>query len=168
MANLTPEAGWDDVLQLETTTRAVGGAGGVMNAQAQALLNRIEQLRQDVSALGGGGRNHITEIVVPSGEGDGYNELEIDYLDGDYFTVEYSGDITAFTFINLPDSDTPITLMINLNMLGSGHTIDWPGSFMWQNGTIPTPDNNDLLALTSFNGGSTWFASLGLDFRAPA
>lgn len=41
MANLTPTAGWDDVPQLETTTPALGGAGAVMNSQAQALVNRF-------------------------------------------------------------------------------------------------------------------------------
>jgi hypothetical protein len=44
MANLTPTPAWTDVFQLETTTPALGGAGGVMNAQAQALLNRVTAL----------------------------------------------------------------------------------------------------------------------------
>lgn len=42
--NATP--GWDPVLQLETDTPALGGPGGPMNAQAQALLNNIAMLRQ--------------------------------------------------------------------------------------------------------------------------
>ena len=41
MANLTPASSNDPVFQLETTTLALGGAGQVMNAQAQALLNRL-------------------------------------------------------------------------------------------------------------------------------
>lgn len=44
MTNLTPTPGWDSVPQLEETTVAIGGPGGIMNAQAQALLNRTEQL----------------------------------------------------------------------------------------------------------------------------
>lgn len=44
MTNLTPNAGWDDVPQLETTTKAMGGPSGPMNLQAQALLNRTERL----------------------------------------------------------------------------------------------------------------------------
>lgn len=47
MANLTPTAGWDNVPQLETTTLATGGAGGPMNTQAQALLNRTEKLNAE-------------------------------------------------------------------------------------------------------------------------
>lgn len=44
MANLTPVNSFDDVIQLETTDVAIGGAGGIMNAQAQALLNRTAYL----------------------------------------------------------------------------------------------------------------------------
>ena len=47
MTNLTPNAGWDDVPQLETTTKALGGPSGPMNLQAQALLNRTEALNPD-------------------------------------------------------------------------------------------------------------------------
>lgn len=45
MANLTETATFDaNVFQLETTTAALGGPGGVMNSQAQALANRTQYL----------------------------------------------------------------------------------------------------------------------------
>lgn len=44
MANLTAASTWDNVLQLETTDQAIGGAGGTMNKQAQSLLNRTQYL----------------------------------------------------------------------------------------------------------------------------
>jgi len=40
MANLTPVVSFDDVYQLETTDLALGGAGQIMNEQAQKLANR--------------------------------------------------------------------------------------------------------------------------------
>lgn len=46
MTNLTSTPGWDAVPQLETTTLALGGPGGPMNSQAQALLNRTELLKK--------------------------------------------------------------------------------------------------------------------------
>lgn len=49
MTNLVPTPGMDPVFQLEISTVALGGPGGVMNAQAQALLNRTEYLN---NALG--------------------------------------------------------------------------------------------------------------------
>lgn len=45
MTNLTPNPGWSDVPQVETTTQLLGGAGGPLNAQAQALLNRTAALQ---------------------------------------------------------------------------------------------------------------------------
>ena len=44
MANLTESSTWDTVYQLESTDQALGGAGGTMNRQAQALLNRTKYL----------------------------------------------------------------------------------------------------------------------------
>lgn len=51
MANLTPVPGLDSVPQLETNTRALGGPGGPMNTQAQALLNRSEYLNEKVVSV---------------------------------------------------------------------------------------------------------------------
>jgi len=45
VSNLIPSPGWSDVVQLELLTRAKGGPGGEANAQAQALLNRLELLK---------------------------------------------------------------------------------------------------------------------------
>lgn len=48
MSNLTPSTtpGWDPVPELETSTLALGGPGGPMNSQAQALLDRTESIAQ--------------------------------------------------------------------------------------------------------------------------
>lgn len=52
MANLTPVSSDDSVIQLETTTLALGGPGGPMNQQAQALLNKITYLKGIVDTKG--------------------------------------------------------------------------------------------------------------------
>lgn len=43
--NLAATAGWDDVPQWEHDTPLLGGPGGQMNAQAQALMNRMQAVR---------------------------------------------------------------------------------------------------------------------------
>lgn len=48
--NLAATAGWDSVPQWERDTPLLGGAGGQMNAQAQALANRVESMRYAISA----------------------------------------------------------------------------------------------------------------------
>lgn len=45
--DLIPTAEWSDVPQLSAVARALGGTGGPMNAQAQALLNRFSYLEGD-------------------------------------------------------------------------------------------------------------------------
>lgn len=52
MANLTPTPGLDPVVQLETDTPALAGPGGIMNAQAQALLNRAAYFEQNAAFKG--------------------------------------------------------------------------------------------------------------------
>ena len=45
MTNLTAVPGFTPVPELETSTLALGGPGGPMNSQAQALLNQVSNLR---------------------------------------------------------------------------------------------------------------------------
>lgn len=46
MTNLVGTAGWDAIPQIETADQLVGGPGGKLNQQAQALLNYASALRQ--------------------------------------------------------------------------------------------------------------------------
>jgi len=47
MTDLTPVPSFDPVVQLETTTLALGGVSGPMNFQAQSLLNRTQFLYEE-------------------------------------------------------------------------------------------------------------------------
>lgn len=65
MTNLTPISSFDPVVQLETSTPALGGPGGPMNQQAQALLNRdayIDGYQAFYSALKGISANEWAAI----------------------------------------------------------------------------------------------------------
>lgn len=87
MANLTPVASWDNVPQLETTTLALGGPGGPMNSQAQAILNRfayfgtaagatkINYLYGTVAAKLGEWKSPIDESAVGDGVADDTSEI---------------------------------------------------------------------------------------------
>jgi len=46
--NLTPSASWSDVPKLSAVARALGGTGGPMNAQAEALAARTEKLKNTI------------------------------------------------------------------------------------------------------------------------
>ncbi|WP_186113266.1 hypothetical protein [Burkholderia gladioli] len=64
MTNLTPTPGWDSVPLLEAATKAMGGAGGAMNSQAQALLNRTEALNPANQIDNGGILGDISAWVL--------------------------------------------------------------------------------------------------------
>lgn len=53
MADLTATSSWDAVPQLETITIAIAGPGGVMNSQAQALINRTQFLNDQQTTQAG-------------------------------------------------------------------------------------------------------------------
>ena len=50
MANITPVDNWSDIPQIEQTDYVLGGEGQVANQQAQALANRIENLKNTVTS----------------------------------------------------------------------------------------------------------------------
>ena len=86
MANLTPVNSFDNVIRLETNTIALGGVGGIMNAQAQALLNRTAYLKGVYDALtamiGAVDGNGIAPLVngkVPSANLPSYVDDVLEY-----------------------------------------------------------------------------------------
>lgn len=62
MTNLVPVATFDDVPQIEVSTALLGGPGGPMNAQAQALANRTQKLKNDFSSV----TSHLGRVSAAS------------------------------------------------------------------------------------------------------
>ena len=86
MANLTPVNSFDNVIQLETNTIALGGVGGIMNAQAQALLNRTAYLKgvydaliAMIGAMDGNGIAPLVNGKVPSANLPSYVDDVLEY-----------------------------------------------------------------------------------------
>lgn len=50
MANIIPVDNWSDIPQIEQTDYVLGGEGQIANQQAQALANRIENLKNTVTS----------------------------------------------------------------------------------------------------------------------
>jgi hypothetical protein len=92
MTNLTSTPSWDAVPQLETVTLAVGGPGGIMNAQAQALLNRVDYLKAlgaasvaDYGIKGDGTTDNSAAIVAMFAALDsGGTPYQVNFPKGDY------------------------------------------------------------------------------------
>lgn len=88
---------------------------------------------------------------------------------GDYFTLSLTANVTSITFSNLPASGKAQTIMVEVKQDATGsRTATWPSSFKWAGGSagvLSTAANSvDVLALTTFDQGTTWRATLAKAF----
>lgn len=95
--------------------------------------------------------------------------IAIDCALGDYFTLAATGNMTSFTFSNLPASGKAQTIMVRITQDATGSRVaTWPSSFKWAGGSVgvlSTAANSvDVLAITTFNQGTSWIATLAKAF----
>lgn len=114
-------------------------------------------------ATGGGtGRKTATAITSVG------NVLTVDHALGDYFTLALSEDITSWSITNLPGSGFGTTLMFRITQDSTPRTVAWPASFLWAGGVagaVSTGSGDvDVLAITTFDNGTTWMATLAKEF----
>jgi len=111
---------------------------------------------------GGGSDRTTASALATSGS------VDIDYALGDYFTLALSGAVTTFTFSNLPGAGKGATLMIRITQDSTPRTVGWPASFKWAGGVpgaVSTGSGEvDVLAITTFDNGTTWQATLAKAF----
>jgi hypothetical protein len=94
--------------------------------------------------------------------------VAIDLALGDYFTLALAGNVTTFTFSNLPGSGKGASIMVQITQDSTPRTVGYPASFTWAGGTPGTVSTGsgdvDVLALTTFDNGTTWRATLVNEF----
>lgn len=90
--------------------------------------------------------------------------VAINYALGDYFTLALAGNVSTFTFSNLPGSGLPASIMVRITQDSTPRTVGWPASFKWPGGVPGVVSTGsgavDVLALTTFDNGTTWQATL--------
>lgn len=90
--------------------------------------------------------------------------VAVDAALGDYFTLALAGNVSTFTFSNLPGSGHGCTLAIRITQDSTPRTVGWPASFKWAGGTPPAVSTGsgavDLLIITTFDNGTSWQADL--------
>lgn len=110
---------------------------------------------------GGGGeadRNAVTALSIASGS------VAVNVAAGDFFTLALSASVTGFTFNGLPGAGKGASIMVQITQGSTPRTVVWPSSFRWAGGAAGTVSAAasavDLLALTTFDNGTTWQATL--------
>jgi hypothetical protein len=103
-------------------------------------------------------RSTVTAVTPSSGT------ATFNYSLGDYFTLAPTANVTTLAFSNLPGSGHGASLMIRFTQDSSPRTVAWPASFKWAGGVAPAVSTAsgvvDLLAITTFDNGTTWNATL--------
>lgn len=117
----------------------------------------------DDPSIGGGGSDRSTVSALATS-----GSVAIDYALGDYFTLALAGNVSGFTFSNLPGSGKGATLMVRITQDSTPRTVAWPASFKWA-GSVPGVVSTgagaiDVLAITTFDNGTTWDATLAKAF----
>ena len=130
-----------------------GSITGTLSAQTD-LQAALDAKAQD--------RRTVTAAASTSGV------LAIDCGLGDYFTHALDENVTSWNFTNLPGSGKGASLMIRITQDATPRTVAWPASFKWAGG-IPGAVSTaagaiDLLAITTFDNGTTWRATLAKAF----
>ena len=87
---------------------------------------------------------------------------------GDYFTLAPTANVTSITFSNLPASGKAQTIMVRFTQDTTARTVAWPASFKWAGGAAGAVSTGsgaiDMIAMTTFNQGTTWLATIGKAF----
>ena len=84
---------------------------------------------------------------------------------GNVFHVSLNAAITSITFSNIPASGTAYGLTLAFTADGTARAITWPAAVKWSGGTAPTLTSTlnkvDIFVLTTWDGGTTWYAMTG-------
>lgn len=90
--------------------------------------------------------------------------LTLNCAAGNVFTVALNANITTLAFTNVPSSGTAYGCTLALTADGTQRAIAWGSAVKWPGGQALTPTatngKTDLVILTTWDGGATWFAAL--------
>lgn len=143
-----------------------GGTWYAWAPVAGIVVNQAGALKAWDGAWGdiGGGSSSRNDVSALATSG----SVAIDYALGDYFTLALAGNVSGFTFSNLPGSGKGATLMIRITQDSTPRTVAWPASFKWAGGSAGAVSTGsgavDVLAITTFDNGTTWEATLAKAF----
>lgn len=147
----TATTNWDDPAAYARAYKIVTGASSVTSYEDHRFGPRGLSVVSD--------RRAVSVLSISSGV------VDIDCSLGDYFTLALTANVTSITFSNLPAAGA--SLMIRITQDSTPRTVAWPASFKWAGsaGAVSTGSGAvDVLAITTFNAGTAWNATLAKAF----
>lgn len=112
------------------------------------------------SGPSGGARSTVTAVTSSSGV------VTLDYSLGDYFTLTLSENVTSWAISNLPGSGKGFSLMVQITQGAGAYTVAKPGTTPGGAALDVSTTNGDVdvLAITSFNNGTTLRSNIARDY----
>lgn len=161
-ADATARDNWQK-WQVTSITDAAGYTKVGVSLQASdgafADDDELELTVQQPSPSPGIDRSTVTASIPSSGV------APIDCSIGDYFTLAPTANVTGWLFTNVPNG---CSILVKFTQDATARTVAWPASFRWQggnDGVVSTAAGAiDLIALTTFDGGVTWLATMAKGF----
>lgn len=161
-ADGTHRANWQK-WQVASVATGSGYAKIGVSLQASAgsftAADVIELTIQQPTPSPGVDRNVVNSIAVSSGN------AALDCSLGDYFKLAPTANVTGWTITNVPPA---CSLMIEFTQDTTARTVAWPSAFKWAFGSAGLVSTaaaaKDVLAITTFDGGATWRATLAKAF----
>ena len=84
---------------------------------------------------------------------------------GNVFAVSLNAAITTLTISNIPTTGNAFGLTLAFTMDGTARAVTWGAAIKWSGGTAPTLTSTnakvDIFVLTTWDGGTTWYAMTG-------
>lgn len=145
----------------------LGGSGGAAGRLAIGTNGYVLTSNGTTAAWSAspGARQTVTAETSSSGV------VDFDWSNGDYHTLTLSENVSSITFSNLPGAGNGATMMIRITQDSTARTVTWPSSFRWEGGVAGAVSTGsgavDVLAITTFDNGTTWVATLVNGVSAP-
>lgn len=84
---------------------------------------------------------------------------------GNVFAVSLNAAITTLTISNIPTTGSAFGITLAFTMDGTARAVTWGAAIKWASGTAPTLTSTnakvDIFVLTTWDGGTTWYAMTG-------
>ncbi len=148
--------------QITSIVDAAGYAKLGVNLQASAGTfaddDMLELSLQQPTPAPGVDRSAVTVLSIVSGV------VTVDCSLGDYFTLALNANVTSWVFTNVPAG---ASIMVEITQDSTPRTVAWVSALKWSGGTpavSTTSGAKDMLALTTFNAGGAWRATLAKAF----
>lgn len=138
----------------------VGGGGGGVPAGGTAGQVLRKASATDYDTAWGADRATVTAVSSASGV------VTLDYALGDYFTLTLTENVTSWVISNPPGSGKGFSLMVQITQGAGPYTVADPGTTAGGTAIGVSAGNGDIdvLAITSFDNGTTLRSSIAKDF----